>query len=249
MSKSDTTVNLQASTFAPLRNVLLASRVMEHLMNRPSNLPGIGVMYGDSGLGKSSAAAYCANKYRAFYVECRSYFTKKSLLLSILEEMGVRPGKTIYEMVNQIGEELVNSRRPLIIDEFDHAVDRSLAELVRDVYEVSNAAILLIGEERFPSKLKRLERFHNRVLEWQPAERSDIEDAQKLAKLYSPDVEIKADLLGKIVDGSRGVTRRICVNIELVRVDAKKAGKKVIDLAAWGNRQIYTGEAPVRRAA
>lgn len=249
MKQTDSLFNASASTFASLKNVALAMKVLDHLVHRAPNLPGLGVLYGHSGYGKSCGAAAAANRFRAVYIECRSYFTKKSLLLAILEEMGIRPGKTVYEMVNQIGEELSLSRRPLIIDEMDHIVDRNLVELIRDIYEVSNAAILMIGEERFPAKLKKWERFHNRILDWQPAEPSDLDDARKLAKLYSPDVAIADELLGQIVDVTRGVTRRVCVNIETVRQEAKKSGARAIDAKAWGTRVFYTGEAPIRRAA
>lgn len=246
MTKNNIAVN-NATTFASLKNVALAMRVMDHLVNRQPNMPGIGAMYGPSGYGKSTAMAAVANKHRAAYVECRSYFTKKSLLLAILDELALRPGKTIYEMVNQIGEELLLSRRPLIIDEMDHIVDRNLVELVRDIYEVSGAAILMVGEETFPAKLKRWERFHNRVLDWCPAEPTDLDDARKLAKLYSPDVAIEDELLGAIVKATRGVTRRVVVNIESVRQEAKKAGARAIDAKTWGTRPFYTGEAPARR--
>lgn len=249
MQKNDTTAAAPVSTFAPLRNVLLAGRVMDHLVNRAPNLPGMGVLYGPSGYGKTTAVTNAAVRFRAVHIECRSYFTKKSLLLSILDEMGIKPGRTVYEMVNQICEQLVLSRRPLIIDEMDHIVDRNLVELVRDIYEGSKTPLLMVGEEQFPRKLKRWERFHNRILEWQPAEPSDLEDAKKLAKLYSPDVAIADDLLAQIVQVTRGVTRRICVNVEQVRHEAKKAGHKSADLKAWGSRQLYTGEAPLRRVA
>jgi DNA transposition AAA+ family ATPase len=209
----------------------------------------MGVLYGPSGYGKTIAVSNAATRYRAVYVECRSYFTKKSLLLTILDEMAIRPGNTIYEMVKQIAEQLVLSQRPLIIDEMDHIVDRNLVEIVRDIYEVSNAAILMVGEEKFPSKLKRWERFHNRILDWQPAEPADLDDAKKLAKLYSPDVPIGEDLLARIVEVTRGVTRRVCVNVENVRQEAKKSGERAIDLKTWGSRGFYTGEAPLRRVA
>lgn len=247
MSKNDTTtITVNGSTFAPLRNVILASKAMEILVHREPNEPGMGAFYGDSGLGKSMAAAFVANRYRAVYVECRSYFTKKSLLLSILEELGLQPGKTIYEMVRQIGAQLDHSRQPLIIDEMDHIVDRNLVELLRDVYEVSQTPILMIGEERFPAKLRKWERFHNRMLIWQPAERTDLEDTQKLAKLYSSDVELKTDLLEFFVKGARGVARRIVVNISTARREAKDAGKRTFSLADWGSRPVYNGEPPRR---
>lgn len=248
MKQTESHVNPGGTGFVPLRNVMACAKVMEHLLNRAPNLPGMGVFAGPSGYGKSCAASYCANKFNAYYIECRSYFSKKSLLLSILDEMGVRPGKTIYEMVGQIAEQLALSRRPLIVDEMDHIVDRNLVELVRDLYESSDATILMIGEERFPQKLKRWERFHNRVLDWTLAEPADITDAGKLARLYSPDIEIVQDLLAEILKRSRGVARRVCVNVEQARQHAKSLGAKSIDLKAWGSRPFYTGEAPARRA-
>lgn len=231
---------------ATLRNVTAAAKVMERLINRKPNLPGLGVFCGPSGYGKTQAACFCANEYRAYYIECRSYFTKKSMCLSILEEMGMLPEKTVHEMIPQIGEQLDLSGRPLIIDEMDHIVDRNLVELVRDIYEVSQAPILMIGEERFPKKLEAWERFHNRVLVWQRAEPADMSDTRKLAKLYSADVEIADDLLRLIVTKTRGCTRRITVNINDVHEFARDAGMKRIDLSGWGERPLFTGEAPTR---
>jgi DNA transposition AAA+ family ATPase len=234
---------------APLRNVAAFAKVVENLINRAPNMPGLGVGYGVPGLGKSIAASYCMNRFNAVYVECRSYFTKKSLLMSICREMRLQPGKTIFDMVNQIGAQLSLSLRPLLLDEMDHLVDRNLIELVRDIYEVSYAPIFMIGEEEFPAKLRRWGRFYDRVLYWCPAEFSDLADAEKLAKLYAPDVEFEEDLLKKIVQQSRGVARRICVNIERVRQHTRASGAKTASLKIWGDRPFHTGETPVRRAS
>lgn len=254
MKRTDNIVNLPVNPqhgVALLSNVAACAELIEHLMNRTTNLPGMGVFYGPSGLGKSIAAAYCANKYSGYYVECRSYFTRKSFLLAVCKEMRLRPGRTVFEMVTQIGEQLGLCQRPLIIDEMDHLVERNVVELVRDLYEASSAAILMIGEEMFPTKLKQWERFHNRVLAWSPAEAADMDDAAKLARLYAPDVAIGADLLAEIVKQSRGVHRRICVNIDLVRTWWKPigGGKSGPTLKEWGDRAFYTGDAPVRRMA
>lgn len=250
MNQAANVTALRMPNIAPLRNVVLARSMMEQLRERSANLPGIGVLYGTAGLGKSNACASVAAATRAVYIETRSYFTKKTFLLQILADMGIKPERTTAEMVDQICSELMLSRRPLILDEGDYLVARNLIELVRDIYEGSGAAILLVGEERFPANLRRAsERFYDRVLKWQPAELADATDAAKLAKLYSPDLPIADDLLTRILDASRGVARKIAVNIELVRQEGKKAGAKAMDLKAWGSRPFYTGEAPGRRAA
>lgn len=234
-------------TTAPLKNVMLCTRLLEQAMNRPAHLPGMVTFFGPSGWGKSFAAAFAANKYRAYYVECKSTWTKKALLLSLLKEMGIQPAKTNYDMVEQISQQLALSGLPLIIDEMDHIVEKKAVEVVRDIYEGSNAPILLIGEENIDTKLLKWERFHNRMLAWQGAQPADLEDTRQLSKLYCPDITIADDLLQKIQHESMGVARRICVNLNQVQQAAYSAGTDEIDSRLWGNRSLYTGNAPRRK--
>jgi len=235
--------------WAPLTNVSLAARAIERALNRSANLPGVVALYGPSGYGKSMAASYCMNRFDGVYVECRSYFTKKAFVMAILKEMGIRPGRTLTEMMEQAAEQLDLSQRPLIIDEMDHIVDKNAIEIVRDLHEMSRATMLLVGEEQFPRKLLKWERFHNRVLVWQPAQAANLEDARKLAAFYCPGIEIAEDLLGRVRDLSRGTARRICVNLDMIRDHCQKSGVRKIDLEAWGKRDLYTGDAPARRIA
>lgn len=232
---------------APLQNVMLCTRLLEQAMNRPAHLPGMVTFFGPSGWGKSFAAAYAANKYRAYYVECKSIWTKKSLLGAILKEMGIEPAKTSADMVEQISQQLALSGLPLIIDEMDHIVEKKAVEVIRDIYEGSNAAILLIGEENIDTKLLKWERFHNRMLAWQGAQPADLEDTRQLARLYCPDITIADDLLEMIQRESMGVARRICVNLNQVQQAAYSEGTDEIDAKLWGNRPLYTGNAPRRK--
>jgi len=235
--------------WAPLKNVTLASRAVARAINREPNLPGIVVLYGPSGWGKSMAASYCANKHDGFYVVCRSYFTRKSFLETVLKEMGIRAGRTVSEMMEQVATQLDLSGRPMIIDEMDHLVDRNMIEVVRDLHEMSRSTFLLIGEEQFPRKLRmRSERFHNRVLVWQPAQAASREDARLLAEFYVPGVEIADDLIEHLRRRSGHVARVVCVNLDAIREHCTREGLKRINLAAWGERSLFTGDAPARGA-
>lgn len=246
MTNSPTPVNIPGK--APLANVGLTLAALGGAMNRPSHLPGIVVLYGPSGLGKSTAASLATTQFSAYYVQVKSSWTRKAVYQSILKDMGIVAAKTIYEMEEQVGAQLAASRRPLIIDEADHLVAKGCIEIVRDIYEGSNAAILLIGEENLPNGLERWERIHNRVLEWVPAQFADIDDARALRDLYCNKVSIADDLLEFIHLASKGVVRRICVNLERVQQYALTLGKKEIGMADWGDRALYTGDAPKRRA-
>jgi AAA domain len=234
-------------TTAPLQNVSLCASALERAMRRPRHLPGLVCFYGPAGWGKSVSAVYAANRHRAYYVEARSTWTTRAMLLGILKEMGIAPGRTVYEMTDQVCEQLERSERPLIIDEMDHLVGRGCVESLRDLYEGSKAAMLIIGEEGLPSKLQRWERFHSRVLDWRAAQPVSVEDARYLEQLYCDRIDIADDLLGRIHGLARGAVRRVCVNLEAVQEWALTQGLERVGLAEWGKRELYTGDPPPRR--
>jgi DNA transposition AAA+ family ATPase len=236
-------------TIAPLVNVSLCLQALDMAMNRAPHLPGIVCFNGPSGFGKSSAAAFVANNLKAYYVECRSCWTKRAFLQAIMKDIGKpHDGMNLSDMIDEISEQLALSGRPLIIDETDHIVDKKAIELVRDIYEGSGAAILLIGEERLPQKLKKWERFHGRILDWVYAQPASLADARQLAKLYCQGIKVEDDLLARVSQVAHGSVRRICVNLERIRAEADMLGQPSIGLKQWGNKALFSGEAPVRRA-
>ena len=243
---TNATPTSMASAIAGITNVGLCARALERTINRGPHLPGMVVFYGPSGYGKSFAASYAANRTRAFYVECKSSWTRKAFLMAVLKEMGISPASSNWEMADQISEELVLSGRPLIVDEMDHLVDKKAVEVVRDIYEGSQAPILLIGEERLPTKLKRWERFHGRILDFVPAQPASINDATELTKVYAPGITIAKPLLNKIHQVTRGSVRRVCVNLDSVREYCASIGINQVDEGQY-NRPFFTGEAPRRQ--
>lgn len=245
MASTTQTVNLGGK--APLANVALCLGAMNRAINRPSHLPGITVFYGPSGYGKSTAAAIARVRHNAYYVQARSSWTRKAAHAAILADMGVTPAKTLADMVDQVAEQLVLSKRPLIIDECDYLVDRGSVEIIRDIYEASLAPIMMIGEEGLPGKLRRWERMHGRVLDWCPAQPASLEDALALRDLYATQVSISDDLMAVVHGLAEGSVRRICVNLERIQDAALAEGRNEMTRETWGQRDLYTGNAPARR--
>ncbi|PZQ46331.1 MAG: DNA transposition protein [Micavibrio aeruginosavorus] len=232
---------------APLRNLALLEGLMNRTMERQPHLPGIVTFSGPSGFGKSTAAAYVAAKKQAHYVEIRSMWTKKPFLEMTLRQMGIIPQKMVNDMINQIAEELATSQRPLILDEFDNAVKQHLVEIVRDIYEMSGASIVLIGEEQLPQKLQKWERFHGRILAWGQADAANIDDARALNKHYEPDVTVEDDLLKMVVSSAHGSIRRIVTNLNNMAQYARAEGNETLSATDWGGRAIIGSRAPAAR--
>ncbi len=235
------------SQTAQIHNLSLVRTATERLVGRTAGLPGIAVLYGPAGYGKTTAALAIANENRSYFVQMRSAWGRKALLEKILLEMGAKPHGTIPQMLDQVCEQLATSGRMLMIDEFDYCGRTDgLIELVRDIYEGSQSTLLLLGEELLPQKLKKWERFHSRVLSWIPAQPITVDDASLLAPIYCPGIHVGGDLLEHLVKLSGGSVRRVSVNLASIYDEASLEGWATVDRATWGARSIYTGDAPRR---
>lgn len=235
------------NTIAPITNVALMLELVERVQNRVRGLPGMATFYGPSGYGKSMATAYAANEHRGFYVEMKSAYTTKHLMQKIAIEIGLDQAGTIATLIDRIGQELALTQRPLFIDEADFLVKKNMIEPVRDLYQSSDAPIILVGEEQFPRKLEKWERVHGRMMDWVAAQPASERDAKHLARIYCPGVEIEASLFHQMMRSSRGSARRISVNLSAIHEFAAVRQLSSIVAADWGSQDFSTGRAPEAR--
>lgn len=246
MNAKTENVNPGGGKTAPLRNVALFHELVVRLQTAPPHLPHWGVFYAVSGVGKTTAAARAALRTGSVYIECGSTWTTATLVDAILHELHSLPVKgSVAKRVTEVINRLADDPIPLIFDEADHMVKKSLVDVVREISDKTGAPIVLIGEQHLPTKLMEFERAHNRVLEWVQAEPCDLSDAKELAKLYQGNVVIADDLLKKIVMETDGSTRRIVTNIDRMREFALCKGLDRIALADW-NEAVYRGLPPAR---
>lgn len=242
--------NIPAQGPVALKNVASFMAMTVKLIERPQHLPGFGVCHGASGFGKSWASMYVQMKVKARRIEVGETWTRRTLLRHILKECGetVRKSWSASELAdlakNALGADMT---RPLIVDEADKLVDKNMIEVIRELAQETGIAVILVGEEKLPAKLLTVERMHNRVLEWFPAQPCDLEDTRVLAKVYLPGVRIDDDLLDTIRQRSGGRARRIVVNLEKAADYARNRGHKTLDLKIWGSHEFFTGEPPQQR--
>lgn len=234
------------ASIVPIAALDLVSVTVEKLIARHAGLPGIGVLYGPPGRGKSMAAGAMVMAYRAYYIQVAQAWRVKPLLQKILLEMKVvipKSCRTESDLLDLVTTQLAASRRPLILDEADRLVAKeAMIETVRDIYEQSRAPILLIGSENLRPALREYRTTHSRVREWVPALPVSFDDAAKLATIYAPGIQIADDLLSEIVSRVDGSVRYTCVNLARVLDEAMVMGEDMMTLARWGDRPIYNDE-------
>lgn len=232
---------------AALGNVMAFLGLVRQVENRPPGLPGMATFYGPSGFGKSTAGAYVANVADAHLVQVKSTWRAKKLVCAIATELGLKPAKTISDIVDQVSEALARSGRTLILDEADVLCRADLIEIVRDIYESSMCAVVLIGEENLPQTLRQWERVHGRMMGWVAAEPGTLDDLRQLAAIYCPDVAIAPALEAAIMRASGTSIRRICVNLAAVREQAAVKHLATVDVGDVRPASFATGEAPAPR--
>lgn len=233
---------------AGISNVALCDMTLQRAMNRTPGLPGLVVFYGPSGYGKSMAASFAANRHQSYFVQCKSTWTRKAFLEAIAKDMGIPRAQTLSALMEEICEELMLSGRSLIIDEADYLADKNRIFMVMDLYEGSQAPIMLIGEERLPQKLSGYEKIHNRILEWAPAQPCNLSDVHVLARFCAPGVSIDDALLERLHTATKGVTRRISTSLDAIRNFARNQGIDTVTVDNY-DKPFFTGQAPRGRAA
>lgn len=228
---------------APLRNVANFAMLLQKMVDRDPELPGLACFFSPSGWGKTKSAVYGANRFRAAYVECGQFTTARSLLSSILVELGEpKPKGSIEDMKNRAIEIMVgNVRRPVIVDEAHFVASKRFVDVLRELSDKSGSAVILIGEETLPLALETFERVHNRVLEWLPALPCDDEDFNHLVTARCRGTAVAPDLGKAILAKTKGNTRRIVVNLARVVEVAQQTGADTIDLALFGGAERIIG--------
>lgn len=235
--------------YAPLTNMSLAVQTLTDCVEAGEHSPRLGLFYGFSGYGKTVAAAFAAARTGAAYILAKSLWNQRPLLEALAEELGItRPERTASRLLQQIIDELNRAPRPLIIDEMDHLVKKQMVEIIRDIHDATNIAIMMIGEENLPAKLKEWERFDNRILVATPAQPASADDAILLRDHYGMTEMLADDLAIYFAERCRGVTRRIVNNLKKAARVAATEGVDRIDRAWWGNRPVMNGDIPTRRS-
>lgn len=78
-------------TFVRANNVKNFIGLVENLVNKPKNIPKIGLVYGEPGLGKTQTALWLVCKYDGIYLRASNLMTGRWLLDGLIKEMDELP--------------------------------------------------------------------------------------------------------------------------------------------------------------
>jgi hypothetical protein len=107
------------STVATTENVQQLSGAFRALWETPQGVEKICLVYGESGLGKTTATNYLSLKNNGVFLRATPLWTPNVMLRRMTVEVGREPKNRNQDMLDGLQESLTLHRRPIFIDEAD----------------------------------------------------------------------------------------------------------------------------------
>ena len=157
--------------FVKTNNVKRFITMMNNLQNRAEGVPGMGLVYGEPGLGKTYAITWWAAQNDAILIRSANLMSARWLLEEI-------PYNKFSDIFNQVVTQLIKTPRTIIVDETDYlTIDSRAVETLRDIHDKTNVPIVLVGMGTANKRLQRHKHLYDRLLEiikFEPFSKQDI---------------------------------------------------------------------------
>jgi len=152
--------------FVKTQNVKNFIGLVENLINKPKNIPKMGLIYGEPGLGKSQTALWLACKYDGIYLRASNLMTDRWLLEEIVKEFDEIPRFLSSDNFNIAVKKLKQNPQVIFIDEIDYLMNNyKTIETLRDIHDETNCPIIFIGMGLAHRKLERYKHLYDRFSE------------------------------------------------------------------------------------
>jgi hypothetical protein len=230
---------------AMVRNVMALRDAFESLSGRDQGIPGMGLVHGFSGAGKTTAVAWLVNRQQGVYVRACATWTPSALLGAMMGELGAAPLGASARMVAHIAGELGRTSRPLFVDEADYLLrDPRMLETLRDIHDVSGAPVILVGMEGIDRRLVHRQQLARRISHWVEFRPLDRDDARVLAETVC-EVSVSPDLLASLHAQAKGSVGLMVVGLARIEAFGRANGLSSVDAGQWGEEPFFLA----RRAA
>ena len=153
-------------TFIKTQNVKNFIGLVENLINKPKNIPKMGLVYGERGLGKSQTALWLACKYDGIYLMASNRMTGRWLLEEMTKELDERPRFLTSDNFNIVVKKLKKNPQIIFIDEIDYLMNNyKTIETLRDIHDETGCPIIFIGMGLAHRKLEHYKHLYDRFSE------------------------------------------------------------------------------------
>ena len=172
--------------FVKTKNIKAFIALAAKLKNTKNNIPKIGLILGEPGLGKTNAILWWALKQDALIITAKNGMTSRWFLKELVTDLGEAPKYNVAELFTQAVSKLIEKPRMLIVDEIDYLINNTRAiETIRDLHDRTGIPVILVGMGAVDKKLSRYRHFFDRIVEIYKFTPFDIEDVREIVTTLS----------------------------------------------------------------
>ncbi len=172
--------------FIKTQNVKNFIGLVENLQNKPKNIPKMGLVYGEPGLGKSQTALWLAYKYDGIYLRASNLMTGRWLLEEMVKELDEIPRFLTSDNFNIVVKKLKKNPQIIFIDEIDYLMNNyKTVETLRDIHDETGCPIIFIGMGLAHRKLERYKHLYDRLSEILKFETFGVHDLSQIISQLS----------------------------------------------------------------
>lgn len=233
-------------TFAHTSNVNRFLAGVSGVEQRAAKEAGWLLVTGEAGYGKTRTVQWWVVKHGAVYLRAKAAITPHWLLGELVRELEQAPAKTSEELFAQALDVLSRDPRPIVIDEAEHALhDVRVLESVRDLSDLTEVPVVLVGMERVQTRIARYKQISSRiaeVVEFKPATEEDVRACCDTLC----EVAVDDDLVAEVHRQTSGRVREVVNAIGAIERQAKRNKLKTVALADMAG-QVLTHDWQARR--
>lgn len=198
----------------------------------------MGLIFGQPGVGKSTAAKYLASQFDAVYFQVQPEMTPNAFCISLLRLLATDPAASLSRNLNKVIERFSTRQCALFLDEADYLCsDSSLLDIVRTIHDQAEVPVVLVGMTGIYNKLADKKLFIDRIQYFLEITGCSLEDTGLIASARCQ-VNLSDDLVKQIHQQTKGNARQIKRALSHVESFAQAHGLAEISAEQWGERSL-----------
>jgi hypothetical protein len=213
--------------FLETRNVAKFRESLSVLEDTERGQPGLGVVWGRAGRGKTVCAREYAVRTGAVYLRVLQGWTPRAMLAALCGQLNGSEPHTVDRAKRTAIDCLGKTPKTILVDEADR-LNIDLVEHFRDIHDLVGVPVVLIGEEHLFPTINARRRIWSRVMqtvEFGPIACEDI----LLFALEAASLRLDPDAAEKIGVKSSGDFRLVWAHVHALEQMARAAGIKTVD--------------------
>ena len=214
--------------FLETKNVMAFREAMTTLEDVRKGQPGLAVVWGQAGRGKTMCSQEYATKTGAIYLRVMQDWTPRAMLAELCFKVNQSEPRTIAECKRTACAALDTIPRLIIVDEADRLKNVGMIEHFRDIHDMCGVPVVFVGEQSLYPKINAHRRIWSRVTATVAFEPIAMEDIMLFA-MKAAGLKVSPEVAAALQERADGDFRLILIDIKYLEKTCKAQGVTVVE--------------------